>query len=164
MDSIHKCLYDGRMALGKNVKLLREARGLTYEAVGKAVGTDGQNIFNLEKRGSKVSKFAPALAQFFGVDLEVLTTKDLSYLSPEALRDFGRNEAHQESGEYEVSQVNKVSKTAMRVAVAFDQLESVQKKIILQALGLEIIGPATDKSIVDEEEELKDGNQERQSN
>lgn len=66
------------MGLGENVKFLREARGLTYEAVGSAVGTDGQNIFNLEKRKSKVSKFAPNLAIFFGVDLGTLTSTDMS--------------------------------------------------------------------------------------
>ena len=65
------------MTLGDNVKFLREAKGLTYEAVGTAVGTDGQNIFNLEKRKSKVSKFAPALAAFFDVDLSAITSQDL---------------------------------------------------------------------------------------
>lgn len=73
------------MALGKNVKFLRELKNLTYEAVGSAVGTDGQNIFNLEKRDSKVSKFAPELAKFFDVDLHLLTTADLSTLSPNEL-------------------------------------------------------------------------------
>lgn len=60
------------------MKFLREARKLTYDAVGTAVGTDGQNIFNLEKRKSRVSKFAPALADFFGVDLGALTSTDMS--------------------------------------------------------------------------------------
>lgn len=77
MDTVHKCLYSPRMTLGENIKFLREAKGLTYEAVGSAVGTDGQAIFNLEKRKSKVSKFAPALAAFFGVDLVDLTSADL---------------------------------------------------------------------------------------
>lgn len=78
------------MALGKNVKFLRELKNLTYEAVGSAVGTDGQNIFNLEKRDSKVSKFAPELAKFFDIDLNLLTTADLSTLNPDELR--GTNE------------------------------------------------------------------------
>jgi transcriptional regulator with XRE-family HTH domain len=77
------------MGLGENVKFLREARNLTYEAVGSAVGTDGQNIFNLEKRKSKVSKFAPALARFFGIDLETLTATDLTKLSIEEARQLG---------------------------------------------------------------------------
>jgi transcriptional regulator with XRE-family HTH domain len=66
------------MSLGDNIKFLRESRKLTYDAVGKAVGTDGQNIFNLEKRRSKVSTFAPKLAEFFGVDLAELQSEDLS--------------------------------------------------------------------------------------
>jgi transcriptional regulator with XRE-family HTH domain len=69
------------MTLGENVKALREAKDLTYDAVGSAVGTDGQNIFNLEKRKSKVSRFAPALAQFFNVDLDVLMARDLTKMS-----------------------------------------------------------------------------------
>lgn len=73
------------MTLGENVKYLRELKGLTYEAVGKAAGTDGQNIFNLEKRKSKVSKFAPALAQFFAVDLNTLTSGDVSVVAPSVL-------------------------------------------------------------------------------
>jgi transcriptional regulator with XRE-family HTH domain len=82
MDKIHRCLYSPRMGLGENVKFLREARSLTYDAVGTAVGTDGQNIFMLEKRKSKVSKFAPKLAKFFGVDLAALTSLDLSVTDP----------------------------------------------------------------------------------
>ena len=69
------------MTLGENVKFLREARGLTYEAVGSAVGTDGQNIFNMEKRKSKVSKFAPALAKFFGVDMDDLMQADMESIA-----------------------------------------------------------------------------------
>lgn len=79
------------MTLGENVKFLREAKGLTYEAVGTAVGTDGQNIFNLEKRKSKVSKFAPALAAFFEVDLSAITSQDLrSGAAPEKRQESPR--------------------------------------------------------------------------
>lgn len=68
--------------LGENVKFLREKKGLTYEAVGAAVGTDGQNIFNMEKRKSKVSRFAPALAKLFGVDLDDLMQVDMAAQQP----------------------------------------------------------------------------------
>lgn len=78
------------MGLGENVRVLREASKLTYDAVGTAVGTDGQNIFNLEKRKSKVSKFAPALAKFFDVDLDTLTSTDLTVLSAEQIKALGR--------------------------------------------------------------------------
>jgi transcriptional regulator with XRE-family HTH domain len=64
------------MGLGENIKFLREMRGLTYEAVALAVGTDPQNIFNLEKRKSKVSRYAPALAEFF--DIAVINDLSLS--------------------------------------------------------------------------------------
>lgn len=90
MDNLHKCLYSAPMGLGENVKFLREARELTYDAVGTAVGTDGQNIFNLEKRKSKVSKFAPALAKFFDIDLDTLTSADLTRLSPEQIKTIGK--------------------------------------------------------------------------
>lgn len=66
------------MTLGENIKFLREQRGMTYEAVGAAVGTDGQNIFNMEKRKSKVSRFAPALAKLFNVELDELMQSDMS--------------------------------------------------------------------------------------
>jgi phage repressor protein C with HTH and peptisase S24 domain len=86
MDKVHACLYGGRMALGKNVKRLREARNWTFEYVGTAVGTDGQAIFNLEKRDSVRSKFAPALAELFEVDLAALLSENFTpqIYSPQA--------------------------------------------------------------------------------
>lgn len=78
MDNLHNRLYREKMALGKNVKRLREARGLTLHAVAVSVGTDYQNIFNLEKRDSKMSTFAPALAEFFGVRLDRLLSEDFA--------------------------------------------------------------------------------------
>lgn len=64
-----KCRH---MALGHNVKRLRLARGESFKAVGEAVGTDAQAIQALEKRNSKKSSFAPALATHFNVSLEEL--------------------------------------------------------------------------------------------
>lgn len=63
------------MAIGKNVKLLREQKGLTFDAVAKAVGTDAQAISQMEKRGSKTSNYAAQLAKFFGVSLEDLLSE-----------------------------------------------------------------------------------------
>lgn len=60
------------MAIGKNVQALRERRGLTFDAVAKAVGTDAQAISQMEKRDSKTSNYAVELARFFGVSLEEL--------------------------------------------------------------------------------------------
>ncbi len=85
--TLHTIVYKvRRMSLGENVRYLREARGFTYDAVGTAVGTDGQNIYALEKRKSKMSKFAPALADFFQVDLTALTSSDLTSMSIDEIR------------------------------------------------------------------------------
>lgn len=64
------------MGIGKNVQLLRERQGLTFDAVAKAVGTDAQAISQMEKRGSKTSNYAAQLAKFFGVSLESLLSDD----------------------------------------------------------------------------------------
>lgn len=64
------------MGIGKNVQALRERRGLTFDAVAKAVGTDAQAISQMEKRGSKTSNYAAQLAVFFGVSLEDLLSED----------------------------------------------------------------------------------------
>ena len=64
------------MGIGRNVKLLRERRGLTFDAVAKAVGTDAQAISQMEKRNAKNSNFGPQLASFFGVDLTKLLSDD----------------------------------------------------------------------------------------
>lgn len=88
MDSVHKCLYSRGMTLGENIKVLRDLKDVTFEAIGLAVGTDGQNIFNLVKRKSKKSEFAPKLATYFGVDLVDLMSKDLAALSKSELEAF----------------------------------------------------------------------------
>lgn len=64
------------MGIGLNVKLLRERRGLTFDAVAKAVGTDAQAISQMEKRNAKNSNYGPQLAKFFGVDLTKLLSDD----------------------------------------------------------------------------------------
>lgn len=64
------------MGIGKNVQRLRERRGLTFDAVAKAVGTDAQAISQMEKRDSKNSNYAAQLARFFGVGLEDLLSDD----------------------------------------------------------------------------------------
>lgn len=64
------------MAIGKNVRALRERKGLTFDAVARAVGTDAQAISQMEKRDSKTSNYAVKLAEFFGVDLADLMSED----------------------------------------------------------------------------------------
>lgn len=60
------------MGLGHNIRKLRLARHLTYGQVARAIGTEPQQIHNLETRGSKRSTLAPALARYFGVSLEAI--------------------------------------------------------------------------------------------
>lgn len=53
------------MALGKNVKRYREAKGLTQQELSDLTGGEVSQgaIAALEKRDSSMSRFAPALAQ-----------------------------------------------------------------------------------------------------
>lgn len=67
------------MALGKNVEHLRTLRSMSRGAVARAIGLDDdQPIYALEKRDSKRSNLAPALAKLFEVSLEALLEEDLS--------------------------------------------------------------------------------------
>lgn len=71
------------MALGKNIKALREARGLTLEQLESLSGVDLGTISALEVRDSKRSLYAPALARALGVALEdLLATGAHLLLSP----------------------------------------------------------------------------------
>lgn len=70
------------MALGKNVEHLRNLRSMSRGAVARAIGlVDDQPIYALEKRDSKRSNLAPALAKLFHVSLESLLGDDLTSLS-----------------------------------------------------------------------------------
>lgn len=70
------------MALGKNVEHLRNLRAMSRGAVARAIGLDDdQPIYALEKRDSKRSNLAPALAKLFGVGLESLLEDDLTSLT-----------------------------------------------------------------------------------
>lgn len=74
------------MALGKNVEHLRTLRAMSRGAVARAIGLeDDQPIYALEKRDSKRSNLAPALAKLFQVSLEALLEDDLSQLSESQL-------------------------------------------------------------------------------
>ncbi len=70
------------MGIGQNVQRLRKRRGLTFDAVAKAVGTDPQTISQMEKRNAKNSTFAPQLAKLFGVDLIDLLSNDFDIDAP----------------------------------------------------------------------------------
>ncbi|MGO4811116.1 hypothetical protein AB4156_16260 [Cupriavidus sp. 2MCAB6] len=74
------------MALGKNVEHLRNLRSMSRGAVARAIGLeDDQPIYALEKRDSKRSNLAPALAKLFQVSLESLLGDDLTSLSAEEI-------------------------------------------------------------------------------
>ena len=75
------------MALGSNIKRLREAKAWTQTELGvKAMlGENGQQIINaLEKRDSKSSSYAPAIAHALGVSLEELLSGSPTNRSNEA--------------------------------------------------------------------------------
>lgn len=63
-----------RMSLGENIEALRVASGHSYADLANAIGTDAQQIHYLVKNESVRSKFAPAIAEFYEVDLATLIT------------------------------------------------------------------------------------------
>lgn len=74
------------MALGKNIRRLRELRNETRPALARAIGIDSQQpIYALEKRDSTMSELAPRLAAHFDVDLQVLLEKDLANITNDQL-------------------------------------------------------------------------------
>lgn len=60
------------MALGKNIRMLRELRGYTLERLSELSGVDVGTISALEVRDSTRSKYAPAIARALNVSLEQL--------------------------------------------------------------------------------------------
>src|SRR5690606_19344030 len=60
------------MALGKNIRMLRELRGYTLERLSELSGVDVGTISALEVRDSARSKYAPAIARALNVSLEEL--------------------------------------------------------------------------------------------
>lgn len=65
------------MALGKNIKFLRESRNWTFAQLSEASGVDVGTINALEKRDSERSKYAAQLCNALGVSLEDALTLDL---------------------------------------------------------------------------------------
>lgn len=63
------------MALGKNIRNLREAQGLTLERLSELSGVDVGTISALEVRDSSRSKYAHAIAKGLGVSLEDLLSE-----------------------------------------------------------------------------------------
>lgn len=74
------------MYLGTNIENLKVRRHLTYEQIADAVGTSPASISQLHKRNSKMSTFAPQLAEYFDVPMEALTSIDFSNLSDGDIR------------------------------------------------------------------------------
>lgn len=62
------------MALGKNVKRLREAKGINQTTLAKMAGLSIGSLSALENRDSVRSEFAPQLARALGVPVEELIT------------------------------------------------------------------------------------------
>ena len=69
------------MALGKNIKFLRESRGWTFSQLSEASGVDIGTINALEKRDSKRSEYATQLCNALGVSVEDAMTRDFLSLS-----------------------------------------------------------------------------------
>lgn len=68
------------MAMGKNIRFLRLAKGLTHDALGDLAGTSGQTIDQLEKRDSKKSSYAAGIARAFGLSVEEVQEAELGSL------------------------------------------------------------------------------------
>jgi transcriptional regulator with XRE-family HTH domain len=76
------------MALGKNIEHLRTLLGFSRGVVARSIGLDDdQPLYALEKRDSRRSNLAPALAKFFNVPLEALLEHDLTKLTSADLAD-----------------------------------------------------------------------------
>lgn len=60
------------MPLGSNVKKFREAAGLTQTQLAELAGMDQQALAALEKRDSRSSSFAPALARALCISIDEL--------------------------------------------------------------------------------------------
>lgn len=60
------------MAMGKNIRQQRKARGWTLEDLSARSGVDVGTISALENRDSERSKYAPMLARALGLSVEVL--------------------------------------------------------------------------------------------
>ncbi len=83
------------MAMGKNIRFLRLAKGLTHDALGELAGTSGQTIDQLEKRDSKKSSFAAGIARAFALSVEELQDADLTGLdAAQRLLDEAERRAH----------------------------------------------------------------------
>lgn len=64
------------MSLGKNLKALREAKGLDQKELEKLSGVRSVTISAIEVRNSKRSEFAAPLAAALGVSVEALLSDD----------------------------------------------------------------------------------------
>ncbi|HCP78967.1 MAG: hypothetical protein CML16_03150 [Pusillimonas sp.] len=81
------------MALGKQVRLYRERLSLTLEQLEEMSGVAIGTISALEVRDSVRSKYAPALANAFGLTLEQLYDESRNWLTEEELQKADRKTA-----------------------------------------------------------------------
>lgn len=67
------------MSLGKQIRIHRQAQGLTLEQLSELSGVDVGTISALENRGSKRSQYASKLAKGLGMTLEALEATPVNY-------------------------------------------------------------------------------------
>lgn len=102
------------MALGKNVRALRLARGWELEDLSKKSGVKVGTISAIEMRESRRSQFAPQLAVAFGLTVEQLMADDVSACLSPASGGLGEAESNQVTGAPEESNVTVMPAPAPR--------------------------------------------------
>lgn len=129
------------MSLGKNLKRIREARGLTQHQLASLTnGEVSQGIISaLEKRDSKASRFAYVLAKALDVDVHTLVEGNLSTV----IRD--ESEVTKETEEDHVSfELLNVEASAGNGSFVLDE-ESIGKINLSKKIAKETIGNNLDK-------------------
>lgn len=78
------------MALGQNIKFLRQARGWTLEELSALSGVEVGTINALENRGSQRSKYAAPIARAFGISLEELVESTVTHAGAQHPPPYGK--------------------------------------------------------------------------
>lgn len=111
------------MALGKNIKHLRELTLISRPALAKAIGAESQQlIYALESRDSKRSELATKLSEHFGVAVATLLEADLTGIDKKELRALQKT--YQES--YRVA----VSPSSLALLAKYNGSPAVVRKAI----------------------------------
>lgn len=102
------------MALGKNVRALRLARGWELEDLSRKSGVKVGTISAIEMRESRRSQFAPQLAAAFSLTVEQLMADEASACFSSEPISGGESEAHRTAGTPEESNVTTMPAPAPR--------------------------------------------------